>query len=47
LGDNPGKATDVGVVFLAAETAADTVDLDVTFFFTMLIVTVMGNDKRL
>jgi len=46
LGDNPGKATDAGVVFLAADTAADTVDPDVAFFFTMLI-TVMENDKRL
>jgi len=35
LGDNSGKATDAGVVFLAADAAADTVDLDVTFFFTM------------
>jgi len=47
LGDNPGKATDDGVVFLAAEMATGTVDLDVAFFFTMLTVTVMENDKRL
>jgi len=47
LGDNPGKATGTGIAILAAEMAADTVDLGVVFFFTMLFVTMMENDKRL